>query len=73
MRRDVIDRLMEIADRLINFCFVDTPWEVALGAVAVAYITEDPGAGELVLEGHYSAEESGPIYKLLEWAASLEE
>jgi hypothetical protein len=71
MRKDISDKLMRIADRLINFCYVDTPWEVALGAVAVAYITGDPGAGDLVLEGHYSAEESGPIYELLERAASL--
>ena len=71
MRRSIADKLMGIADQLINFCHVDAPWEAALGAVAVAYITGDPGAGERLLEDHYSGEESGPIYDLLEMAASL--
>jgi len=71
MRRGVAEKLMQIADRLINFCYVDAPWEVALGAVAAAYITGDPEAGEVVLDGYYSGEESGPIYELLVSAASL--
>jgi len=50
---------------------VDTSWEVALGAVVVAYITGDPECGERLLDGYYSGEESGPIYDLLEMAASL--
>ena len=71
MRRDTMDKLMQIADRLAYYLYADAPWEVALGAVAAAYITEDPGAGEVVLKGYYSGEESGPIYELLERAASL--
>jgi hypothetical protein len=71
MRRGVEDKLIQLADRLVCYLHVDAPWEVALGAVAVAYITGDPGAGEVVLEGYYSGEESGPIYELLERAASL--
>jgi hypothetical protein len=67
------ERLMELADRLVNFCHVDTPWEVALGAVAVAAITGDAGSGELVLRGYYSGEEAGAIYDLLEEAASMVE
>jgi hypothetical protein len=65
------DRLMEIADRLIYFCHVDTPWEVALGAVAVAAITGSAESGELVLRGYYSGEEAGTIYDLLGKAALL--
>jgi hypothetical protein len=58
MRKDIADKLMRIADRLINFCYVDTPWEVALGAVAVAYITGDAEYGERLLDGYYSGEET---------------
>jgi hypothetical protein len=68
-----VDRLMEIADELILLCHVDTPWEVALGAVAVAAITGSAESGELVLRGYYSGPEAGAIYDLLEEAASMEE
>jgi len=66
-----MNRLIRIADELIIFCHVGTPREVVLGAVAVAYITGDPGAGERLLEGHYSGAEADVVWALLEVAASL--
>jgi len=68
---DFMDELAGIADRLIALCHVDTPWEVALGAAAVAAITGDAGRGALLLRGHYSGEEADGVWDLLEAAAEL--
>jgi hypothetical protein len=64
-----MERLVQIADQLIALCHVDTPWEIALGAVAVAAITGDAERGALLLEGYYSGEEADGVYDLLEAAA----
>jgi len=71
MRKDIADKLVQMADRLICYCHVDTSWEVALGAVAVAYITGYPHYGQRVLQGYYSGEEADGVYELLWEAASL--
>jgi hypothetical protein len=68
---DFMDRILEMADRLINFLYVETPWEIALGAVAVAAITGDVESGERLLDGYYHAEEADAVYDLLELATSL--
>jgi hypothetical protein len=46
-----MERLVQIADQLIALCHVDTPWEIALGAAAVAAITGDAERSALLLEG----------------------
>jgi hypothetical protein len=67
----LMDKLTQIADQLYGLCYVDTPWEVALGAVAVAAITGDAERGALLLRGHYSGGEADLVYGLLETAADL--
>ncbi len=67
----LIDRLREIADGVYGLCYVDTPWEVALGAAAVAAITGDAERGAFLLRGHHSGEEADLVYDLLQAAARL--
>jgi len=68
---DLMDRLKEIADQVYGLCYVDTPWEVALGAAAVAAITGNAGRGILLLRGHHPGEEADLVYDLLQAAAGL--
>jgi len=66
-----LDELRRIADQLYALLHVDTPWEAALGAVAVAAITGDAERGTWLLRGHYSGEEADGVYHLLKAAADL--
>jgi hypothetical protein len=69
--KDLMDRLKKIADQLYGLCYVDTPWEVALGAAAVAAITGDAGRGALLLRGHHPGGEADLVYDRLQAAARL--
>jgi hypothetical protein len=65
------EELTRIADGLHGLRHVETLWEAALGAAAVAAITGSAERGAWLLEDHYSGEEADGVYGLLEAAANL--
>jgi hypothetical protein len=66
-----LGELERIADGLHGLCHVETLWETALGAAAVAAITGGAERGAWLLEDHYSLKEAEEVYDLLEAAANL--
>jgi len=66
-----LDELTRIADELHGLCHVETLWEAALGAAAVAAVTGSAERGAWLLRDHYSGEEADGVYDLLEAAANL--
>jgi hypothetical protein len=66
-----LEDLTRIADELHGLCHVETLWEAALGAAAVAAVTGSAERGAWLLEDHYSLKEAEEVYDLLEAAAGL--
>jgi hypothetical protein len=66
-----LNELTRTADGLHGLCHVETLWEAALGAAAVAAITGSAERGAWLPEDHYSGEEADEVYGLPEAAAGL--